>query len=318
MSFLFLVGVGRSGTSLIQSMFASHPQVSCLPETAFIRRMVFSGYLQFIFKQHGEKAVSLALARDEYFARTKLDAEKVVTLAVAQGGLLDAAVYREMLALETYKDIVWAGDKDPRAVEFLPLLAAVLPDVHVIHVFRDPRDVLASKKKAAWSRNHSVLRHIFANRVQLNMGRSHGPMLFGSRYHEVVYEDVLEDPEGEMKRLCKGLGLPFDPAMLDFNQSAMQLVSESEMDWKKETLGPLLKDNHGKWRDQLAPWEVALTEVVCRGHFAAGRYAKSHTVMALPVFQRLGIFGLSGVMLAFEPLYRIYRSWTVWRARKHV
>ena len=47
---IFIVGVGRSGTSLLQSMFASHPEVKFIPETAFIRRYVLNGELEYQFK----------------------------------------------------------------------------------------------------------------------------------------------------------------------------------------------------------------------------------------------------------------------------
>ena len=69
------------------------------------------------------------------------------------------------------------GDKDPRCIEFLPLLARHWPAAHVVHVIRDPRAVLASKKKAAWSRHRSVVTHVFANRVQLRAGRCDGQRL---------------------------------------------------------------------------------------------------------------------------------------------
>ena len=312
----FIVGVGRSGTSLLQSMLAAHPQVTCLPETAFIRRMVFPGYLHSIFQRHGQKAVLLALAQDDYFGRTELDASKVIGRALARGGLLDAAVYREMLSSYAGKDKAWAGDKDPRAIEFMPLLAEVLQDVHVIHVFRDPRDVLASKKKAAWSRKGHVWKHVFANRVQFRIGCIQGPALFGPKYHMVCYEDLLAAPEEVLDSLCKELGIQYDSSMLSFGNAAKKLVSEKEMSWKKETLGPLLACNMGKWKKKLHPREVRLTELCCREAIEVGNYKPDDRNDSLDLMDRLWVLaGRLLIVLATKP-YIIYRNLSVQRTCK--
>lgn len=318
MSLLFIVGVGRSGTSLIQSMFAAHSHVSCLPETAFIRRMVFPGCLHSIFQREGEKAASRALAQDDYFARTRLDASKVVARALARGGLLDAAVYREMLASYAGKDKAWAGDKDPRAVEFLPLLTAVLTDVHVIHVYRDPRDVLASKKKAAWSRKGHVWKHVFANRVQFKIGSRLGPELFGNRYHEICYEELLAAPEKVLSGLCGELALEYDHSMLSFGDAARKLVADKEMSWKKETLGPLLTKNREKWKTGLHPREVVLSELCCGEAMARGGYERDQRSHRLNLKDRLWVqAGRLLIVMATWP-YMKYRHYRVRRACRRI
>ncbi|SHH77118.1 Sulfotransferase family protein [Desulfofustis glycolicus DSM 9705] len=315
---VFIVGVGRSGTSLMQSMIAAHPRVSYLPETAFIRRMVFSSCLQSILKKHGEKVVSKTLAQNNYFVRTGLDASKVVARASARGGLLDVAVYREMLTLYTAKNKTWVGDKDPRAVEFLPLLAAVLPDVHLIQVYRDPRDVLASKKKAAWSRKSHVWKHIFANRVQIAIGSRLGPELFGKKYHEICYEELLAEPEKVLSRLCRNLALEYDHSMLSFGDAARKLVTDQEMSWKKETLGPLLTENREKWKTDLRLREVVLSELCCGEAMAKGGYARDQRNHRLSLKDRLWVlFGWLVIVMGTWP-YMKYRHFRVRRVCRRI
>jgi len=205
------------------------------------------------------------------------------------------------------KEAQWIGDKDPRSVEFLRLLSRCFPAAHVLHVIRDPRDVLASKKKAAWSRNRSVLRHVFANRVQLKMGRLEGRALFGDRYLELAYEDLITDPRGVLGGVCRHLGVDFDPAMLDFSTSSRQLVSQEEMQWKKETLGPLLTTNAGKWKQQLTPWETALTERVCRDAFETCPHEMSDCRSRLSPFGRLALGPVALTLRVLDPVYRCYR-----------
>lgn len=314
----FIVGVGRSGTSLLQSMLAAHSQIAFPPETAFMRRYVARGAITGELDRKGTGAVADMLAGDEYFQRTSLDARELVQRVGEKGHITDGAVYREMLRVAADRqEKARAGDKDPRSVEFLGLVLRVLGNCHVVHVIRDPRDVLASKKKAEWSRGRGILRHVFANRLQIKMGRADGPRLFGKRYQEVIYEKLLEKPDEELRKLCEGLGVDYEPSMLDdFGQSARRLVSEKEMSWKKETLGPLLVNNHGKWKNSLNDREAALVELVCKEHFAAGGYEKSGCIKNLPLGEKLKLHAMAAVIIWADPFYRAYRKWTIRRAEK--
>jgi len=270
---IFIVGVGRSGTSLIQSMFAAHPRIACLPETSFVRRYVTKGRLEALFKTEGKAAVVKTLDDDSLFARIRCNASGLTEKALSHEGILDSNIYRQLVvSVASEKGVSWVGDKDPRLIEFLPILSKVFPDVRVINIIRDPRDVLASKKKADWSRNGHVWRHIFANRVQLMLGKSCGPDLLGKNYHEIIYEDLIASPSEVLTDLCKEIGLPFDIAMLSFGEAAQKLVSKSEVQWKKETFGPLLQKNKGKWIDALQPKEILLTEACCSESMATGKY----------------------------------------------
>jgi len=314
--FIFVCGVGRSGTSLLQSMLAAHPEVSFPPETSFLRRYLVNGVITKNYAKHGAKAATQLLKKDDYFQRTGLDVNTLLNQAMEMGIVTDGSVYRSMLIkIGQQERSSYVGDKDPRCIEFLGVVRHVLADSHIVHVIRDARDVLVSKKKAAWSSKHSTIRHIFANRVQLRMGRAHGLRLFGNNYHEVVYEKLLNDPEGELTKLCEGFGLTYSSSMMDFKKSAKKLVSEKEISWKKETLGPLLRTNYGKWANELAPWEIALTEQVCGAQFEAGGYKRNNVVRLLPLWQRIIIYGMVMAIVCIEPIYRAYRSWTVWRAR---
>lgn len=317
--FVFIVGVGRSGTSLIQSMLAAHSKVAFPPETSFLRRFVTKGIISKKYKRYGLEKSICFLEKDAHFKRTKLNAEKLFKQVSKLGVVTDGAVYRSMLVdMVTREGKSNYGDKDPRAVEFLGLIRNTLPGVHVVHVIRDPRDVLASKKKAAWSRKYGILRHVFANRVQLKMGKLLGPKLFGDRYHEVIYERILENPEDELRKLCEGLGLCFEPSMLNFWESAKKLVSKEEIEWKKETLGPLLRNNQGKWKDILTDLEVALTEILCGSSFDVGGYRYSYRKRYLNINDLLYVYCVALIFFVVEPLYWIYRKWTIWRARKYI
>lgn len=272
---VLVCGVGRSGTSLLQSMLNAHPDLALPPETHFFRRYVARKGLRADLEANGASWFAGALARDEDFQRAGVSAEEL--LAPFEGRPLDlAAAYARLLALWAVRDgKARVGDKDPRNLDFLPELRAAFPGAYVVHIVRDPRAVVDSRTRAAWSKNRPWWAHALLAQDQLRRGRRVGEQLFGDAYLEVRYEDLLTDPEGQLTRVCDHVDLPYDPAMLDFGGSARRLVGEREMSWKKETLGPLLPGNAEKWRERLEPRQIAFVEAVCTEAFDVLGYERS-------------------------------------------
>ena len=291
-------------------MFAAHPAISCLPETSYLRRYVARSALQSIYRSSGLQSAIDLLGADTYFARTRLQARDVISEALRGVGQLDALVYTAILKAMTTESSAYVVDKDPRMIEFLPLLKVTAQDARVINVIRDPRDVLASKKKAAWSKSGHAWKHIFANRVQLAIGRKQGAMLFGVNYHEVIYEELISSPERVLSHLCDKLNLNYTPSMMNFGEAAKRLVAHDEMSWKKETLGRLLDDNKGKWRQALACKEIRLTEICCGEAMRAGAYAADRACSKLGTIDWLWVLTGRLLILGWTHPYCFYRKQT--------
>jgi len=305
---VFVVGVGRSGTSLLHSMFAAHPSVRSLPEISFLRRLIVPGALQSVFDKNGKQSVLNALQGDKLLARTGLDLTELLPPDMGSAKNIDVTIYRNILSQGAVDETGWVVEKDPKLVEYLMLVNKLFPHSKIIHIIRDPRDVLVSKKSAEWSRGRHIWWHVFANRVQLTMGRKIGPKLFASNYHEVLYEDLILSPETVLSSLCKDIDLVFDKQMLSFGAAAKKLVSESEFSWKKETLGPLLQDNNRKWKEKLTAREIRLTEMCCKEAMLAGNYEYDTQNRIHSLVDRLWLL-VGGVAIKLAALpYRFYRN----------
>ena len=276
---LFICGVGRSGTSLLQSMLNAHPDVCFPPETHFFRRYV-AGAESRRWELVGRETLVAQLRSDQDFARAGIEAE---SLFDSHGGPLDLVeAYRRVLrssALARGKTRV--GDKDPRHLDFLPELAEAFPGALVLHVVRDPRDVLLSRTLASWSARRPWWTHPLVYHEQVRRGRQQGHLLFGDNYVEICYEELIAEPESVLYRICNHADLAWDATMLEFSASATQLVDPSEMSWKKETLGPLLRGNAGKWKSGLTPLQIAFTEGVCGQAFKELGYQRSQQAPGL-------------------------------------
>lgn len=302
---IFIVGVGRSGTSLLQSMLAAHSQVSFLPETAFIRRYIATSKLQRCIKKSSNSVAEDSLKQDSLLERLNFDLPLVGS---KHNSDIDYQFYIKLqnLGMKQSKKERF-GDKDPRLIEFLPTVHHYFPKGYVVNIVRDPRDVLCSKKKAAWSAGRSTMFYSFANRVQLKMATQLGTKLFGKNYIEIVYEDLIKNPKQVLKTLCAQLELNYEEGLLDFGAQAKKLVSETEKSWKKETYGPLLSDNSDKWKKQLTAEEIALTELSCRGAFNIGNYRTSESSQQLSLMAKFKVYSQYVIILSLTPVYVAYR-----------
>lgn len=269
---IFIVGVGRSGTSLLQSMMGAHPEIGFLPETQFLRKYCFNEEKRRQVEKAGRENFIEILNNDDAFSRLKIEPENCIT----EDTFTTIKVYRRILKLYLNRiDKTIPGDKDPRNLDFIDKIYSYFPDAYILHIIRDPRDVVLSRTKANWSKQWPFFMHASMYNAQLKRGRKHTSELFKEHYHEVYYEELIENPENELKSICKWIGLDYSSNMLNYQDTAKNLVSTSEMQWKKETLGPLLKKNKNKWKHSFMPYEVQLIEKICAPVWENLPYRKS-------------------------------------------
>ena len=140
-------------------------------------------------------------------------------------------------------------------------LRKLYPDAQIIHLIRDPRDVIASLKKMPWwnnSVNYSVFNWKSAMRHGIN-ARTNTKL---DEYLELRYEDLLAEPERELQRVCQFLSETYDPAMLQFQEISQQAVPEYKMDWHSATREPLNASSVGRWEKDLSKEEISSTSVL--------------------------------------------------------
>ncbi|MDP6965953.1 MAG: sulfotransferase [Candidatus Marinimicrobia bacterium] len=298
---VFIVGVGRSGTSLLQAMLNTHSKIAFLPEINFLRRFLMTNALEVLRKGKGEQALKQLLLSDRWLTRLGLDLSEILGKIEFDGQPVSLAIYSKILRTWLAKEKkVIIGDKDPRSIEFLPQLHRLFPEASVIHLYRDPRDVLLSRKKAQWSKNRSIYNHLFVNTVQLKLAHRQ-IKIFGCRAIEVAYEQLTTSTEEVLRSICTLLNVDYESGMLDFTESARKLVSADEMQWKKETLAPLTGSSVGRWEKDLTAWEVALVEKNVCAAFSHYDYSVSNPSIGL--VKRVLAGGVSIVVAVASSIY---------------
>ena len=221
--FPFVVGSGRSGTTVLRAMLDSHPELAVPPESHFVAAMARAGYGQ--GDAFDTPAFLRDLAANRWYRRWELPDEQVraAVTAAAPQGLADAvrAVYREYAATRGKPRY---GDKTPPYVLNLPLLGGLFPEARFVHVVRDGRDVALSLLDVEFGPD-SFPEAVVWWRRSVSRGRAAGARLGPGRYREIRYEELVDDPEEVLRALCPFLGLDFDPAMLRYHERADEVVA---------------------------------------------------------------------------------------------
>ena len=305
---VFIVGVGRSGTSLLQSMLASHTDIDFLPETGFLRRFWVNKKMKKYFKKFGRKRLVSILKNDKRLSRLSVNLE--LALAETTNGL--NSVYIESISIKIFVKAhfnlrTFIGDKDPKLIEYLLFLSKIFPNSYVIHIIRDPRDVLLSKKKAKWSQSRHIWFHIFAWRVQIELGRL-SLKNKNLNYFELSYEELLASPNNSLSKICEFLGLCYQSGMLRYMDKAKDLVASDELEWKKNVLLPLITDNTNNWEGVLPAREIVLTELFCRRLMEQKGYRLTKKLNSLSKWDKLWVLLAYFFLSVLISPYKFYRK----------
>lgn len=295
---IFIVGPGRSGTTLLRSLLSAHSQMMITPETHFMKQAEEDGGLDNGVPTDFETFWS-KYTDSIRFADLGVDADRCLDLVDEQGERTFRNVFAALLAAygeRTGKRRV--GEKTPGHVYFIPYLLAWFPEARMVIMQRDPRAIIASQLRSPWLHNHlssrSVRRPIVLRTRLYQVAHSAKnwvriyerivPEWRGdSRVCMVSYEAIVQNVEGEMHKLCDFLGESFEPAMLNDRSSdtvprpsgTETMGDDAWRQWRREhhakTLQPVSSDSLDKWREGLTGLEVAMIEGHCeRGMRAAG------------------------------------------------
>lgn len=248
---ILLTGVGRSGTTLLQGMLNMHSRIYFPPETHFFKRYI----LPYIVKRKLPDPEKLA--SDKFLAR--LD-HRIFDHIVNQSYLGLNDLKEAFLFILNHSDSEFVGDKDTEYIRYIPHLKQIFPNAFLVHIIRDPRDVVNSRIRTDWGKKRSIAFHSAEYNFYVKQILKYGPELFGSKYVELRYEDLIRQPEKELKKILNRFNLEFEESMLEFHKSTSSIIAQDELNWKQNLSKPLIINNAGRWMGNLELHEVSVIE----------------------------------------------------------
>ena len=225
---IFIVGLPRSGSTLVEQILASHPAVEGtmeLPDIGHLARELDRPDARYPLALAELTATDFAALGEAFLERTR--------------------VHRKL-------GRPFFVDKMPNNFQHLGLIALALPGAKILDVRRHPLGCGFSAFKQhvaqgqAFSYDLTDLGRYYADYVEL---MRHMDAVLPGRVHRVIYEDLVADTEVQVRRLLDSCGLPFEAACLDFhcNERPVRTVSSEQV------RRPIFRDGVDLW-PRFEPW----------------------------------------------------------------
>ncbi|HEX6550165.1 MAG TPA: sulfotransferase [Gammaproteobacteria bacterium] len=221
---VFIIGMPRSGTTLIHRLLSNHPDVSGLGETEMVDQLV--------------ETLASHTATDYPACLTSLRAADFEALA---------REYRSRWPREA-SSARYVLDKNPLNFLHVGLIARLFPDARFIHCQRDPRDIAISvyfqnfaHPRNSYAYDLTDIGHFYSGYHNLMV---HWQSVLAPRIYALRYERVVTHPEAEMRQLLAALGLDWNDACMKPESGAQEISTASV--WQARQ--PLYSDSIGRWR----------------------------------------------------------------------
>ncbi|MDH3403831.1 MAG: sulfotransferase [Acidobacteriota bacterium] len=243
---IFVVGVPRSGTTLVQSLLAAHSSVTSFTESHFFDRHFTllpatsrpvltrnpGPRLQQFLDENGEQAPPAA-AWFQATGRRALGLRPLVPLWTEPVARRLLRVLDELALRRGASSWV---EKTPRHLRFIPFLDRVSgaeARTLFVHVIRKGLEVVASLHQASqsWERPYGLDECV--NRWNDELGFSLG-RIAAPNDHFVFYEELTARPEAALRRLLAGLGLRWEPEILERYAAAADRLTTTDEAWKAD------------------------------------------------------------------------------------
>jgi Sulfotransferase family len=306
---IFVVGVARSGTTLLRYMLCGNPRLYIAPESNFIPRFFRTDPQAPLTRERAIRILERIASYQTFWRDWRGDpldpTELVDGLDVPTPASLIDALYGRYA--RQYGAARW-GDKSTIYPSWIELFVEMFPTCQIVHVIRDVRDVTVSSIDAYRGPRFLYMDAYYASRMwreRLGKGLRAGRRLPPDRYHEIRYEDLTADPEGRLRELCAFLGEEFHPAMLSPSKEALKHYHSFGIHRRVRT--EITTARSGRWRKDLSPADQRLVQRVAGGLLEELGYPLEDVGTAGPA-ERLRGAGLRAKFAAANASRRVLRS----------
>ncbi len=255
---VFVVGVPRSGTTWLQRMILSHPQVCGGEESHFF--CTFAPAIDQFFPRREPVGLPCYFTKDNFWEELK--------------GLWRRTMKPVIEAKPTATILL---EKTPFHADHMQRILDVFPAARFIHVIRDSRAVVASLLAASrveFGRSWAPRKAFSAARIwkrTATAAHRFGATLPDDRYMEIHYEQLSAFPAAELARVLRFIGVQAG------HDQVLQIVTDNTIERQRETAslpGLVRNGNANGWRRELSLWQKALVWAITRQAMAELGYSR--------------------------------------------
>lgn len=274
----FIVGCGRSGTTLLRTLLNGHPEIGVPQESLFITDYLRAG-----------ESVGLASLLRMLIREPELEEWGIHPSIEDLDGCNTAAEAIDRLHriyLDGKGKQRW-GQKTPRFVRYVELLRHHFPGARFIHLVRDPRAVVSSLISSDVHRSNAL----YGSKRWLNdvSAGIEAEKKYPQEFVRVRYEDLVTEVESTLHRLASFLAFTYDPAMVAAAAQGASEYSRFYAAIHANLSMPPTDRFIDKWKERLDPRQVALVESIVGERMVELGYARSPRVAGSTAAGRTGM-----------------------------
>ncbi len=276
---IFIVGTQRSGTTLLRLILNANSRVAIPEEARFLSPLLKDKYLKQPIGGNDFKNLIQYLTNNEQFRLWNYDTssffDQISNKSEIYVGELIKLLY-ESFCIREGKEI-W-GDKS-LFFSAIPFLYKVFPSAKFIHIVRDGRDVFDSWRKMDASKNNVAVIALDW-RYKLYKIESAFAQLPAENKLCLRYEDLMADPERQVRAVCAFIGIKYEIEMLEFYKTSKQYIGDHHSELIFQSIN---NKNVNKWKKNLTKSETTYFEFLTRNVLEKYQYNTSR-VKLTPVF----------------------------------
>ena len=282
----FVVGRGRSGTTLFTSILNTNDNISVAPESLFIMNL---------YNKYGSRTFDVKLIQSFYndlwledrLGNWNLDRASLLDWLMEYGvgkrfPEVCKIVYARYACEQGKEGALWLGDKNPHHSLFINDLIHMFPNSKFLYLFRDYRDNVVSYQNVPFdSNNPTVLAYRWK---KYNEMIQDAIVQHPTRFLNIKYEDLVTDSHPVLQSACQFLDIPFDEQMLEHHKHQ----SGSKGDWHSNISSPLSTKSMNRWSSELSKFDLAKVESICAdfgsrlGYLPAVKHKINHQIFLFP------------------------------------
>lgn len=257
---IFLVGVGRSGTTLLGLMIEAQGDIAIPYESNFFVRF-YERRHEYDLASRTERARLLADLLDE--PRVRSWDESITFSDLDPDGFEDlpgalTSIYREYARRRQRSR--WA-DKTPGHTVQIPTLRTLFPESKFVHLYRDGRDVALSSMSQNWFSTTDLVTQLRSWRRQVAKARADLAELPAEDWMSVKYEDLVVEPARVLEQVCSFLGCSFEADLVgEYTAFAARKLGRRTEREHRLTLQPPTTGRVCRWRRELPPVDLAIAD----------------------------------------------------------
>ncbi len=253
----FIIGIGRSGTTLIRLMLHHHPEIAIPYESHFITDYYRNAdqYGDLSNDQNLRKLVEDILQEDLLLKWDhQFDVDRVLASIELRtlSGVFDA-IYSDYANGKGKQR--W-GDKSDY-LDRVHIINKVFPNAKFIHIVRDGRDVANSVMKMTWGPK-DIIQAAEWWHSHIWLGIRIGSVLGEGRYLQVHYESLVENSEEELKRICEFLGEDYSPQMLEYYKDSDKAIPEDRKGQHYNADSAPKRSRSYAWKKEMSSTNIAI------------------------------------------------------------